>query len=178
MQAWGLRGSPGPVKASPRVLRFGRAPATHVLEDWNVWMCPFWTQALPPSAHWRVHRVLRRCVALVKSSRQLECREQGLSPVASCLASLTRRLRQPRCLGGSVTLLASEPWGHRRGAWVLTVPPLPPGEHARLLTEPDPGLEVPVPDPGGKADRALVQGPVPGESALTGFWKNSTAPCA
>lgn len=53
VQAWGLRGSPGPVKASPRVLRFGRAPAPHVLEDWNVWMCPFRTQALPPSAHWR-----------------------------------------------------------------------------------------------------------------------------
>lgn len=53
VQVWGLRGSPGPVKASPRVLRFGRAPATHVLEDWNVWMCPFWMQALPPSAHWR-----------------------------------------------------------------------------------------------------------------------------
>lgn len=40
----------------------------------------------------------------------------------------------------------------------------PLGEHTRLLTEPDPGLEVSLSDPGGQADRALLSGPVPGES--------------
>lgn len=39
----------------------------------------------------------------------------------------------------------------------------PPGEHARLLTEPDPCLEVPLPDPGGQADRALLPRAIPGE---------------
>lgn len=42
------------------------------------------------------------------------------------------------------------------------------GEHARLLPEPDPGVEVPEPDPGCQADRTFVQGPVPGNVSRRG----------
>lgn len=77
------------------------------------------------------------------------------------------------------------PWSAPRGRPVVLVPRgvlgpglreepqgpwrrLPTGEHARLLAEPDPGLEVPVSDAGGQADRPLLPGPLLGESAGPG----------
>ena len=44
-------------------------------------------------------------------------------------------------------------------AWVYL-----PGEHSRLLPEPDLGVEVPLADPGGQADRTLLQGALPGKT--------------
>ena len=43
--------------------------------------------------------------------------------------------------------------------------PLLTGEHSRLLSEPDPGVEVPVTNTGGQADRTLLQSAVSGKTA-------------
>lgn len=63
----------------------------------------------------------------------------------------------------------------RAGGWAVSragVPGMPhspacppPGQHARLLAEPDPGVEVPISHAGGQAHRALVPRPLPGEAA-------------
>ncbi|KAG5851445.1 hypothetical protein ANANG_G00093510 [Anguilla anguilla] len=42
------------------------------------------------------------------------------------------------------------------------------GEHARILSEPDPGVEVPVPHAGGQADGPLLQSPLPGHVSRRG----------
>lgn len=39
------------------------------------------------------------------------------------------------------------------------------GEHSRLLSEPDPGVEVSVVNTGGQADRTLLQSVVFGKTA-------------
>lgn len=96
---------------------------------------------------------------------------QGLSWAvwSPCLSN-----RGPGSRAGGCHLLVSAPLG-RSCVLVLCgcvwgpgtpaqCPFCPLGEHTRLLTEPDPGLEVPLSDPGGQADRALLSGPVPGES--------------
>ena len=40
-----------------------------------------------------------------------------------------------------------------------------PGVHPRLLSEPDPGVEVPQPCPGGEADGPQLPGALPGDVA-------------
>lgn len=45
--------------------------------------------------------------------------------------------------------------------------PLLTGEHSRLLSEPDPGVEVSVTNAGGQVDRTLLPSAVSGKTAVS-----------
>lgn len=44
------------------------------------------------------------------------------------------------------------------------------GEHSWLFSEPDPGVEVPVTNPGGQVDGTLLQGALPGKTTAWDQW--------